>query len=71
MAQLVPLRPIKIVWDDRVDGECEWCGANTASTWVIWAAPMDHEFFCSPDCVAEDTGLCWEPSKEMYDSIET
>lgn len=62
--QLMPMRPVKIVWEDDPEACCTWCGTCTTGTWVIEAEPVP-ERFCSPRCVAFDTDTCWSPSPEM------
>lgn len=63
-AELMPMRPVKVVWEDDIEADCTWCGKLTANTWVIEADPIP-ERFCSTQCVADDTNMCWSPQEDI------
>lgn len=67
MSELMPIRPVKVVWEEDYEAMCEWCGQDTHETWVIEAEPVP-ERFCSTQCVADDTNTCWSPPEGAFDA---
>ena len=63
-AELMPMRPVKVVWEDDPTAQCEWCGNYMEFMWVIEAQPIP-ERFCSLQCVADDTVNCWTPQEDI------
>lgn len=62
-AELLPMRTVRIVWEDDVESQCTWCGQPLHDMWVIEADPIP-ERFCTPQCAAHDTIVCWSPAED-------